>query len=491
MSLFSSLLKEYTILSGKTIYQLAKESGINRTSLQKSISENRVLSKELFLKLLPYLKLTIAEKEKLKEAYEIINCGETTYVRRRNIKNLIESIVSSYESVKYALKAEYSSIVDFTLPDTKLYSGAQNIQLLLKSLICKQISQNFSSDLYIFMPYGTEIINQIFTEIHQKDFNKITVTQLISFPKSNSNLDEDINLSLFSNILPYVLIKDFPYKIHVFYHNQLPEPDFSSYFPNFILFSDSLLQLTSNLDTAWLEQDSNIVSHYKERFECQIEHTPPLTRYYANHLELLHHYAEIEANISSLSWIEFQPCFLLFCSPALTDAVLYPEIPCRDQICSLMEKRFQQFQTIDNLIGIFNKHSLFHFVETGILYNIPPDIARPFTPEERFLLLNQLYQACDSGRQTIRAINPLSFPVSKHMSLSVHDNQFMTILIFDPDTNTYRITELTETTLIDSFSDFMDYLPDSCWVYNKEESLSMIKEAVLKCESMKNQYKQQ
>ena len=92
MKSLHTLLKEYIAKSNYTIYQLAIDSGINRTTLQKALSGERPISLENLQKILPFLALSVAEKRELDQAFLISQIGEITYQKHMYLKNLLEGV---------------------------------------------------------------------------------------------------------------------------------------------------------------------------------------------------------------------------------------------------------------------------------------------------------------------------------------------------------------------------------------------------------------
>ena len=62
MKSLGNLLRKYISENGLTIYKAASLAGVNRTTLQKVLSDERNASEELIQKLLSVLKLSPAEK---------------------------------------------------------------------------------------------------------------------------------------------------------------------------------------------------------------------------------------------------------------------------------------------------------------------------------------------------------------------------------------------------------------------------------------------
>ena len=92
MKSLGNLLRKYISENGLTIYKAASLAGVNRTTLQKVLSDERNASEELIQKLLSVLKLSPAEKAELKELFAIQLMGEDIYLQRQYIKKSIESM---------------------------------------------------------------------------------------------------------------------------------------------------------------------------------------------------------------------------------------------------------------------------------------------------------------------------------------------------------------------------------------------------------------
>lgn len=94
MSAFGDKLRLYIGKSGESVYQLAKRSGVERTSIHKAMSGSRILNQDGFDRLIELLKLTPAEKQDLADSYEIAKQGEDVYHRRRKIAAMLNSLAA-------------------------------------------------------------------------------------------------------------------------------------------------------------------------------------------------------------------------------------------------------------------------------------------------------------------------------------------------------------------------------------------------------------
>jgi Helix-turn-helix. len=90
MTLFSKRIEELISESGETVASLAEIGGINRTTLQRIKSGERLPTPEFFSNLGRALRLSPVEQDELAQLLEIARVGETVSYSRRQIFDLIE-----------------------------------------------------------------------------------------------------------------------------------------------------------------------------------------------------------------------------------------------------------------------------------------------------------------------------------------------------------------------------------------------------------------
>lgn len=87
MNEFNSLLKKYVSATKKTVYLLAKETETDRTTLSKEINGTRFIPKDVFLKLIEVLNLSVSQKQRLIELYNEMALGPQNYSTFKMILN--------------------------------------------------------------------------------------------------------------------------------------------------------------------------------------------------------------------------------------------------------------------------------------------------------------------------------------------------------------------------------------------------------------------
>lgn len=93
--------------SGYSIYKAANKSGINRTTLQKILADDRPVSQEQLEQILSVLKLSPAEEEDILTVFEISKSGETLHAIRQTIRHLFTAMFDT-DAVFSNRAGEYS-----------------------------------------------------------------------------------------------------------------------------------------------------------------------------------------------------------------------------------------------------------------------------------------------------------------------------------------------------------------------------------------------
>lgn len=122
MESIQTLIKHYIEINGYTIYSISTQSGVNRTTLQKVLSGQRKITKEIYERLLPYFSLSPLDKEELDQAFLIEQIGQERFQSHMEIKRILELPSSAlYQST--TRPSDISSINIEKLEDQAILHG--------------------------------------------------------------------------------------------------------------------------------------------------------------------------------------------------------------------------------------------------------------------------------------------------------------------------------------------------------------------------------
>ncbi len=492
MKSFGKLLRRYIEKSGYTIYGIAQKANVNRTTLQKVLSDERSASEDLIKNIRPFLKLTPAESMELDAAFEMLQIGEELFEQRKHIQSLLENI-------SYILPEQQSvpEIPDPILPETPeilpapgVYTGHFVIQHILHELLlweCVLPASAFPS-LCINVPADLKLFRNIFAQtIYECRQSGIPIYHLTNFLKSENNQNgSSFNLEILANILPFLPLADFHYQVYYYYGESPLASPYQAAFPYYALFSGVTVLLSSDCQTAVLSRDPDLHHYLENLFSAALKKAMPFTTSYHRPEDVLPHLMEMDLEDLPFYSLEYQPCLMSYMTERMIQSCAKINTEEDSSILQLAVMRAKQLKGLNHHISIFSKNGLLHFARTGRISDLPSSRAHPLSPQDRLFVLECLYRDILSDRRKHRMINPLILPISDHLLCLLHQNAGLDFSFFSREGDNYGYLRIEEPSLLEAFEDFFLYVLKSPMVNTKEETLLAIQECIEEARYIKN-----
>lgn len=261
--------------------------------------------------------------------------------------------------------------------------------------------------------------------------------------------------------------------------------------PYFILTSACVIRVDEKLSVAQIQTGKDIISLYRNHFSQLIQECQPLTSYTSDLEHVLEAYMA-STDETGYYTIMTQPCLGHYYTRELMEQNFRPEIPDRDDLIALSDRRFERLRQLhQNYYTIFTEQGIRQFAADGVAADLPPDLVLPGNLSLRLRLLTSLRQdiASDVIIGCIAKAGQLDIP--SYLTLTA-DPQFglhiYAILGFPAGSYTCNL-HIQETSIGQSFCNFIKSLPGSRFVYPKEKTLSILDELIgqLQEETAKNE----
>ena len=143
MSKFSEKLSSYITTSGYNVYQLAKESSLDRTTLQKTARGQRLPSLDYIKDICRYIKISQKQEEELVTLYQIEKQGRETVESWHEIEACLNDIQTIYEKKPdiplFAVHMDEQSLENFNKEIQRRYTTESEC---IKAIMCV-IEQEF------------------------------------------------------------------------------------------------------------------------------------------------------------------------------------------------------------------------------------------------------------------------------------------------------------------------------------------------------------
>jgi hypothetical protein len=248
--------------------------------------------------------------------------------------------------------------------------------------------------------------------------------------------------------------------------------------PYYIYTSKQLIVLSNDFKSVILYNNENILNLYKDIFLKSLEQTSGLiynfsdcSNYISTYLKAYQDFGEV------ISVIEPQPCLAKYYTHQMVDKHLRPEVQNWNIIKQKIYDYYDNCKTIfPSIKCFFSIDGLDYFVNTGVMKDLPSQFAYPFTVSERRYLLNLLISDIQNNDILYRIINPFKLQISSFTSIQSYKNKGMVFTATDE--NIIISCNINEQSICDAFDDFINSLPESELVYNKEDTIKVLENAI-------------
>ena len=476
MSDFSERLKLLVEASGVSIYQLSKNARLDRTTIQRTLSGERLPGIAFVEKLCEYLRVSPSEEKEVFELYNICKVGDKVYQGRKYIKEIIERIASIYNHGIniFNINKGITSAAHID-EDSLVFTGQYITNNMLREVIEDEVSANSSPRINVSVPFSCSFLFDLLYQLYLTNNGKIEIKNIIRLNKNPyASQNPNYNLEILAHVMPFAFSAGNEYQPYYYYDNFDVTKDISLLMPFYIITSKRLITLSPDFKTAILYNNECIIDVYKESFNSAISLTKPFITQHVNCDDMLRSYLEMFNDFGNITHIiEPQPCFAWYYSDELINKKLRPEVENREMILSLLYKFYGRYRdTKDRFVSIFSIEGMKHFVTTGVLADLPTQFALPFTPEERLTLLKALRDDLANGNYPVFAANPSNFtiPIS---SIQLHGTNALSLYSVDAN-GIISSSRIEEKSIAEAFYDFFESLPGSDLIYGKDETLNII-----------------
>ena len=484
MDSFGELLKKHMLASGLNILQYAKLTGVDRNNIQRYLNNKRTPSAETFHSLLQPLQLRTFDKEELETAYAVNLVGADIYYQRLYIKELLENFSVIYENERGHQSYEYTgnhNVASCTDGQIHSIQGRNNTLHVFQSELNRTVNSHTKPVLSVFLPPepGLEYLNHVLTAVANPDKRILQITQILYLVKSNSDILEtqNHNLKTLATSLSLSFSTQFLYDAYFYYDNYISNTNEGLLFPYHAIFNDSLLLFSQDFESAVLCKEPQLFNIYSNQFRCQLNKC----RCFSGTSSGLSDFIVIVLEKMSTSqyeyWLEYSPCLLSVGTAEMARTLLRDDLNNREVFLAQVIARIEQGQSHSGVpYHFFSEQGLVDFLETGTCLEFPLTYAKIIPMEYRLILLERLLEVCVNDKQILRIINPNTLRLSDYLSISLTDSA-VNVFNYIND-NAWNMITIPETGLYHAFLDFIKHLPESRYLYSKEETITILEKYI-------------
>lgn len=461
---FGKMLKDYIKKQDLTIYQLAKETGIDRSFLQGVLNGTRKLPQKRFSDIVNTNYFTENQIHKLCEEYFLERYGKEKIERFEYLEK------GATGKIKEELNIEYPAEIIELKKETSFYSGKKEVLNVINSLLIKDEINHFISNF----DFSNNEINRIVYNSCKKGKIK-DFFHFVNF----DNYSSIHNIQIIFNSLHYAEIGYLTHSHKKYSVNSL--------MPYFIIADNYFLTFDETGENAVLI-DTDVMSLFlMKKINDLKKECRPLIIITDNALEYMKIVSTITVNSLSsiMAGFDNQIC-PTFITPEIIEAIATPAVK---NIPSIVQQLTSHY---DLIIGGNCEHTLLNFlvitynaidnfVKNGVISGFPRILANPVPKEMRSHFLKALLDK--SNLEKLVITNPHMFKTTYELNYQINNNYLVVASskgLTDPNDFNGSITYYTDSEIIASdFKDYLDYLAMSEKTYSQEVSKNIL-EAFIK-----------
>ena len=481
MTRFSKKISELIEESGETVQSLAEMGKINRTTLQRVKTGERLPTKKVFANLAKALRLSNAEVEELQTLMEMTQVGERSYYNRRKIVELIAIIheLTSYQiPFSTAIKSKSGAETVVREP-IKIVNGPAAVLQLIENSIDGELFGRARPHLKLAIPSHFEAVYQhIFAQMlgNQKH---LTLLDVQSFPENGEQADP--GLGALKTLIGLSLLDNVSYHSHYCYQTMTDAQEINVLFPYFILTSADVITISRDFSRAVRYHDPALYSLYQKGFVTILQQTEPFIE---ESRDLFAIYS-LDTTYRIRQVVEPLPCFAYYATHQMVADKVNKDLPFYEQLVAATNRFYDYFkQESRGMINVFGLSNLATFMEDGNMY-FPEEVCAPFSLAERLLLTRQVRDDIVADTRKTYAFNEDKIALNGAVEFVNEATLVHLILHYQSgDQQVFKSIKLTEANIVAAFDDFFRSLPGSPYVLPKEATVARLDQLIEKYEQL-------
>lgn len=472
--LFSEYLRELLQVKKMTVSALSRLTGVERTTLSKTLTGQRVFPYDSLDRLIYHLRLTPGEEQRFRAYYDAQFEKEGIRRSQEMLGKLFSDLLNLDFSTPAFEETRLLMNLDGYAGDRSIFSGATNVQPLLRMVLTEELSHPDARVELTVPPTDTFLGDEL---LRRYLGGRLTaeISQIIAFDASGAAEDINLhNLECFCRIFPICLLSHRHYHPYYYYDNSIAAR-YTDPFPYFLATHSCVVCLSEDGGQAMLLRSPDQVECYHRHFQSLLSQCYNLIQYTENPVEILSSY-DGYTDDSGFYMIMDQPCFGRFYDEGVIDRHLRRELPFYDQLAEVARLRFGRLRTVEQFYTFFSRDGLKRFCETGTLDDFPEAFVKPFPPNMRRQLLTALADHIRTGDVTGRLLEPGVFPDYLSMTTSERSGVgFFTTEHF-PLQDGFCSVQIREPNLCRAFHGWLTHLPATVHTLGAEETAAVLDE---------------
>lgn len=474
MQRFSEQLQQLVKSRKIAVCALAEQSGVGRTLIHKMLKGERVPAKrEAVQALSSALMLTPEENRALFESWLAAKMGEGVYARRKFVLDFYNQFDSAPET---NLVWESGQRPVRVLSENGVVYGNLEVRNLAGAVLETEAAKESGHIRIVAQPECSHLFD--FLSVLGRRRKSMTVDHVLCLENSQNEQNGLYNLSSLRSIIP-ILASGCRYRLQCYYDSVAGHFGSTSILPYLILTEDYAVRIAHDASCAAVSSLPQYLTLYGRIFETLMEKSESFVTVFHSPLEQISYINRLYDDFACLEHdFTSDPCLLVFAGEDMVRRHLSPALLKQEAtVRAILEyMKFAGFKSRMKNMGnvYFSENGLDRFLATGRLTEVPAEYYSPLDQSNRYRLLRSMYEASLAGDYHPVLVNGQKLRIPGNLCTYSMKNGAVCFTYTAPrrEHTTFLVTEQSVVTAI---QDFLDYLPESDFVYSHEETLRYLK----------------
>lgn len=471
MSKFSIYLEQIIKRSGEPIARIAKNTGLERTSIHKALKDNRTLPYSSLKKLIEYFQLTLPEAKDLMLYYDMYLQGESSY----QIYNEIHQLMSDLNHLHFSSFSYKTEINEKLLASNRIIQGQAEVEHVIQAVLHQEADDNAA--IYLYLNNGEQRFSDIFMQFwrNAREFSIFQIIPFLSNSISDFTDSTPENICRIRRLLPTALLSRGQYHAYYCYMNHNAQACLQP-FPYYIVTPNFLLLLNEDCSSLYINQEASLIKFYRKQFEQTRSECHPLTSYSSDPRSVLSSYMD-STDQDGYYTMMTQPCGGRYYTRELIAKYIKSDLPYRNELIEMSVARFSRLADLQsNYYTIFTEEGIEQFARDGYIVDLPKAQVLPLDPEDRLFILQKLREDIAQGTVCGYIANPDQLPIPQYLTFTCDPKFGLHVYALDGFVSGGYTCNLHiyAANIGQIFCNFIRFLPNSKYVYSKEQTLSVL-----------------
>ena len=258
-----TVLKEMIKEKNMTIFSLAKEVGVDRSTLQHFLSGKRRLNLEDLQKIMVALNLSKDKKKLLYALYENEYDDCEALKNSHDIFALYNEISAQTNQKKMWIETEeYLVKTQLASEKARIINGQVKIEGIIRSCFMEEMGRNEDAHVIMSINFKHYFLYELIMRIscHNHRCGKIqNIIPLVNKKKLGNNLD------ILKTVLLLKSLTNIDYEPYYFYSGTKIYDDISIIVPNYFITSKQVITIDRDFESAIIYEDPEILDYYQNK----------------------------------------------------------------------------------------------------------------------------------------------------------------------------------------------------------------------------------